>query len=110
MAVSKDFFEYIRYQFFDLDGMTTRSMFGGVGLFCDGKMFGVISNDVTYLKVNETNKEKYLLAGSSPLKPFPHKPTVLSYFEIPVDILEDLEELVEWAKEFLAIQKKMKLK
>ena len=95
MAVSKDFVEYILSQLFDFHGVVIRRMFGGVGLFCHGKMFRLIADDVAYLKVDETNKEKYVLAGSSPLKPFPHRPTVLSYYEIPVDILEDSGELVE---------------
>jgi len=37
-------------------------------------------------------------------KPFPKRPTIKSYFEIPPDVLENSEELIEWAEESLSIQ------
>lgn len=108
MAVTKDFLEYILDQFSAWGEVTARRMFGGAGLFREGKMFGLVADNVAYLKVDKTNKDKFLAAGSSPLKPFPNRPTILSYLEIPPDILEDPEELIEWAQESLSIQKKQK--
>ena len=81
-------------------------MFGGAGLYRDGLMFGLVANNAAYLKVDETNKEKFLKAGSEPLRPFPDRLTILSYFEIPPDVLEDRDELIIWAEESLSIQKK----
>ena len=104
MPVSNDFLEYVLDQFAEWGGVSGRKMFGGVGLYKQGKMFGLLANNVAYLKVDKTNKEKYLTAGSSPFKPSPHKPTTMSYFEIPPDILENPEELIKWAEESLLIQ------
>ncbi len=109
MAVSNDFLEYVLDQLSAWDEVTARRMFGGAGLFRDGKMFGLVSDDVAYLKVDETNRENFLAAGSLPFKPFPNRPTMLSFFEIPPDILESPEELIEWANESLAIQKKKQI-
>lgn len=100
MAVSEDFLEYILDQFSAWGEVTARRMFGGAGLYRDGKMFGLVADDVAYLKVDETNKDKFLAAGASPFNK--------SYFEIPPDILENPEELIEWANESLSIQKKRK--
>lgn len=108
MAVSNDFIEYILGQLSSWGEVTVRKMFGGAGLYLDGDIFGIVANDVAYLKVDETNRGKFLLAGSAPLKPFPNRPTVLSYFEIPPEILENPDELIEWAEESLFIQKKRK--
>ena len=108
MAVSNDFLEYVLDQFSAWSGVTVRKMFGGAGLYRDGKMFGLVADDVAYLKVDETNKDKFFVAGSSPFKPYPNKPTTMSYFEIPPDILENPEKLIEWAEESLSIQKKRK--
>ena len=108
MAVSNDFLEYILDQFSAWGEVTARKMFGGAGLYRDGKMFGLVADNVAYLKVDETNKDKFLVAGASPFKPYPNKPTTMSYFEIPPDILENPEELIEWAEESLSIQKKRK--
>jgi len=108
MAVSNDFIEYILDQFSEWDDVNVRRMFGGAGLFRDGKMFGLVADNVAYLKVDKTNRNKYLAAGSAPLKPFPNRATMLSFFEIPPDILESREELIGWAEESLSIQKKGK--
>lgn len=108
MSVSNSFLEYILDQLSEWGNVTIRRMFGGAGLYRDGKMFALVANDVVYLKVDETNRDKYISAGSSPLKPFPKRPTVLSYYEVPGEVLEDPEELLEWAEESLIIQKKSK--
>jgi DNA transformation protein len=106
MAVSNDFLEYIRDQLREWGQISVRRMFGGAGLYRDGKMFGLVADDVIYLKVDDTNREKYEAAGSGPLKPFKDQNTVLSFYEVPPDIFESPVELIEWADESLAIQKK----
>ena len=108
MAVSNDFLDYILDQFSAWGQVTARKMFGGAGLYREGKMFALIADNVAYLKVDATNKDKFEAAGSSPFKPYPNKPTVMSYYEIPPEILEAPEELIAWAEESLAIQKKLK--
>ena len=107
MAVSQNFLDYMLDQFSAWGDVSARRMFGGAGLFRDGKMFGLIADDVAYLKVDETNKAKFLAAGSLPFKLKSNSPT-MSFYEIPPDILENPEELIEWATESLAIQKKSK--
>ena len=108
MVVSNDFLEYVLDQFAEWGGVTVRKMFGGAGLYRDGKMFGLVSDNVAYLKVDETNRDKFIAAGSLPFKPFTNRPTMRSFYEIPPDIFESPEELIEWSEESLAIQKKGK--
>jgi DNA transformation protein len=108
MAVSDDYLEYVVDQLSTWGEVSVRKMFGGAGLYRDGKMFGLVAENVAYLKVDDTNRDKFLKAGSSPFKPYPDKPAMMSYFEIPPDILENPAELAEWAAESLSIQKKRK--
>jgi len=108
MPVSKGFLDYILDQLSKWDGVSARRMFGGAGLFRNGKMFGIVADDVIYFKVDDSNRDKYETEGSSPFKPFPNRPTIMSYYEIPGDILEDPEELIEWAQESWEIQKENK--
>ena len=108
MAVSNEFLEFITGQLEGWGDVTTRKMFGGAGLYRDGKMFALVSNDVAYLKVDESNKDKFVSAGSSPFQPYADKPVTMSYYEIPPDILENPGELIIWAEESLAIQKNKK--
>ena len=108
MPVSEEFLTYVLDQLSCWGGVSPRKMFGGVGLYCDGKMFGLIADDVAYLKVDDANREMFIQAGSAPFKPFPDKATVMSYYEVPPDVLEQPDELIEWAARSLAIQKKKK--
>ena len=110
MAVSNNFLEYIKDQLREWGPISVRKMFGGAGLYRDGKMFGLVADDVVYLKVDDTNLGNYEAAGSGPLRPFDDQKTMLSFYEVPADIFESPVELVEWADESLAIQKKGKWK
>jgi len=40
-----------------------------------------------------------------PLKPFATKKITVSYYEVPVEILENRERLADWAKKSLIISK-----
>ena len=106
MSVSVDFLEFILDQLSEWGDVTARKMFGGAGLYRDGKMFGLLANDVAYLKVDDSNRAEFEQVGSSPFKPYQNKATVMSYFEIPPDVLENPDELVRWSERSLAIQTK----
>lgn len=108
MPLSEEFLAYVLDQFSSWGSVTARKMFGGAGLYRDGKMFGLVADDIAYLKVDDSNREDFSLAGSSPFKPYPDKPATMSYFEIPLDVLEEPAELVKWAKRSLVIQKRKK--
>jgi len=103
MVVSENFMEYVLDQLSLLDGISTRKMFGGVAIYRYKKIFALVSDDTVYMKVDETTKAKYIDAGSTPLVPFPNRPIIKSYYELPVDILENVDELVEWVEESLLL-------
>lgn len=106
MPVSNDFIQYVLDQLSGLGEVQIKRMFGGAALYQGELAFGMITNDVVYLKVDETNRAKYLHEGSIPLKPFKSNSTVLSFYNVPPDVFEDAHEFVSWAKESLEIQKK----
>ena len=108
MAVSDDFMDFVLDQLSSWGDVRARRMFGGAGLYCEGKMFGLIADDVAYLKVDDSNREDFIKAGSSPFNPYPDKSTVMSYYEIPPEVLENSEELSQWAQRSLDIQAKKK--
>jgi len=112
MAVSDEFLDYVIDQLAGWGEVSARRMFGGAGLYCDGVMFGLIADDVAYLKVDDSNREDFVTAGSSAFNPFPEKAKtyVMSYYEIPADVLEDRELLGKWAENALAVARKKKKK
>jgi DNA transformation protein len=99
MAVSDEFLDYVIDQLAGWGEVSARRMFGGAGHYCDSVMFGLIADDVAYLKVDDSNREDFVKAGSSAFNPYPEKDksVVMSYYEIPADVLEDAELLCKWA-------------
>jgi len=98
MPVSPEYKDYILDQLSHVDDVSPRPMFGGLGLFKNGVMFGIVSSkDRFYLKVDEANVSDFEEAGSEPFRPHKDGKMMLSYYEVPVDILDDPEDLASWA-------------
>ena len=53
MASSIDFVQYIADQCSGAADITARKMFGDYGLYCDGKIVGLICDDRLYVKPTE---------------------------------------------------------
>ena len=99
MPVSQEYKEYIMDLLDPIDDVIPRPMFGGVGLFMDGLMFGIIShNDQFFFKVDDDNRRDFEDAGSGPFKPDAARSVTMSYYEVPVGVMEDQEKLALWAK------------
>ena len=56
MASSTDFVQYITDQCAKAGVITTKKMFGDYGIYCDGKIFGLICDDCFYLKPTEPGR------------------------------------------------------
>jgi len=106
MAVSQSFLEYILDQLSSMDGITTHRMFGGVGVYHYRKIFSLLVRDEAYLKVDNTNEQKFIDEGSKRLQPFKDKPMTVAYYEVPAHVLENADTLVEWAEESIALEQK----
>ena len=96
MAVSADFQAYVMEQLEPVRA-SARKMFGGVGLYCDGIFFGLIDDDVFFLKSDEQTREDFVSRGSVKWSPPGMAPT-FGYLSVPDDILEDPDELAVWAR------------
>jgi len=95
MAVSEEYLQLVLDQLSLFGEIETKRMFGGVGLFHQGLMFGKIGGDTFRLKVDEHNKKEYEERG---MKPFfaKNKKKGMPYWEVPIEIFEDKEALKEW--------------
>ena len=104
MTVSSDFLAYVLEQLAGLAGVSSRRMFGGVGLYCEELFFGLIDNDTLYLRVNDDNRADYTARGMSAFRPYADRPELsMSYYEAPADVLEDPAQLVSWARRSVAV-------
>ena len=101
--VTEPFRAFILDQLDELDDVTSRPMFGGVGLYCRGFFFGIIARDVLYLKVDDQNRPDYEAAGMPAFKPYADRPSALKYFAVPLEVLESSKELGQWARKAVAV-------
>ena len=100
MAVSAEFIEFITEQLERLGPVRTRRMFGGMGLYLDDMMFGVIFGEELYFKVDDRNRDDYEDEGMGPFtyEMSNGKTGSLNYYEVPERLYDDGDELVEWAR------------
>jgi len=96
------FHAFVLDQLEELGDMTSRAMFGGVGLYCRGLFFGIIARDRLYLRVDEQNRPDYEKAGMKPFKPYRNRPSTMKYYEVPLEVLESAPELTSWARKAVA--------
>ena len=80
-----------------LGGVAARRMFGGAGLFRDGLMFGLISDEVLYLKADAETVADFEAEG---LGPFTYGTksgdrVLTSYWRAPEHLLDDDDEIAE---------------
>jgi DNA transformation protein len=104
MVASDSFAEFLREQLAPLGRVTMRRMFGMTGVFCDGLMFGVVTEDTLYFRVDDHNRAAFKEAESFPPLSYEKKGRTidLSFWRAPERLLDEPDELITWAREALA--------
>ncbi|QFR38918.1 hypothetical protein A9Q91_01650 [Candidatus Gracilibacteria bacterium 28_42_T64] len=103
---------FIHDQLEDDPSFSYRSMFGGYGIYRYGKIFSILLGNQLYFKVGENNRQDYLDYGSEAFK-YKKKTGVvgvMSYYELPEDVMENRELLFEWIEKSLSVETKTKKK
>ena len=77
-------------------------MFGGYGLYQGPVFFGIIAESRLYFKTDAKSRRAYFDHGMQPFRPNP-KQASKTYYEVPVDVLEDSDQLARWAAEALRV-------
>lgn len=98
MPVSDEYMTYVLDQLASLGLVTARRMFGGAGVYLDQLCFAIIVDDTLFFKVGDANRSDYEDAGMEPFVPFEDKPYAMSYYEVPIDVLENKDRLRGWAQ------------
>jgi DNA transformation protein len=99
MSPKRDSFkDFVLDQLTDLHGLTCRAMFGGYGLYQKAKFFGIIHKGRLYFKVTIATASRYKAHGMKPFRPSA-KQTLKSFYEVPIDVIENAEALTQWATE-----------
>ena len=59
MVVSDGFAEFLREELAPLGHITMRRMFGKTGVFCDGLMFAMVTDNILYFRVDDGNRAAF---------------------------------------------------
>ncbi|MEP0985473.1 TfoX/Sxy family protein [Ekhidna sp.] len=79
-----------------IKGITSKKMFGGHGIFHEGKMFGMVDSKGSCLfKVDPELEKEYINQGAE-------KHGKMPYYTIPADIFNSTD-IVDWAKKSISI-------
>ncbi|MBB4638887.1 TfoX/Sxy family protein [Longimicrobium terrae] len=106
MAVSPDFREFVLEQMGRVAPVSGKSMFGGVGVRSEGVFFALISGGSVFLKVDDTNRPDYEAAGMGPFDPWGDGRMLMSYHELPAELLEDPDALRPWMQKALDVARR----
>ncbi|TMI99106.1 MAG: TfoX/Sxy family protein [Alphaproteobacteria bacterium] len=92
--------ESIRELFADFGPVDVRRMFGGSGIFVDGRMIALVARDVIYLKADAETIPAF---EAERLAPFSYatkggERKLTSYWRMPDRLYDDPEDLARWAR------------
>ena len=95
---------FVEDQLLALEGLRCRRMFGGCGLYGGELFFGIIADGRLYFKTDLRTRAAYRQYGMKPFRPSA-KQTLKTYYEVPMEILEDDAALLRWAEQALLCQR-----
>jgi|SRR2546423_6039522 DNA transformation protein len=104
MVASDSFAEFLRDELAPLGHITMRRMFGKTGVFCDSVMFGMVTENTLYFRVDDQNRVTFKEAEAFPPLNYAKKGSTidLSFWRVPERLFDEPDELVTWARAALA--------
>lgn len=108
MNVAPGFAQLLQETLAPLGRIAVRDMFGGAGVYCDGVMFAlVVDEESLYLKSDSSTRADFEAEGCGPfVYDGKGKPITMSYWRMPERLLDEPEEMVEWAGKALGIARR----
>ena|SRR5471032_2950053 len=109
MVASSSFAEFLRDQLAPLGHVTMRRMFGKTGVFCDGLMLGMVTDDILYFRVDDHNRVAFKEAESAPPLSYEKQGAAidLSFWRAPERLFDEPDEFVAWAALALAAARRV---
>jgi DNA transformation protein len=103
MPNSADFIAWVIELARPTASVVARAMFGGHGLYADGRIFAIVIDDMLYLKVDDGNRAEFAALGQEPFV-YTTKTgarTAMSYFRAPDEALENPGAMAHWLRSAL---------
>jgi DNA transformation protein and related proteins len=96
--------QFVEELFAPLGIISVRGMFSGGGIYCDGLMFGLIADNMIYLKADARTRGAFEAEGTGPfIYQGRKKPIAMSYWRLPDRLLDDPDEALAWGRRALEV-------
>ncbi len=103
MRVKSELASYVEEQLGFLGRISTKSIFGGIGIFVDERLLGIVMDDKLYLHTDASNLGVYQERGMPQFKPYPNAfDLTTDHHQVPAAIVEDAAQLKHWGEQALA--------
>jgi len=112
MVASDAFAEFLCEQLAPLGRVTMRRMFGKTGVFCGGVMLGMVTENMLYFRVDEQSRATFKEAEAFPPLNYAKKGSTidLAFWRVPERLMDEPDELVDWARAALAAARRVAAK
>ena len=98
------FKEFVLDQLSALPELRARAMFGAHGLYSGGRFFGILDEGRLFFKTDTQSQADYTARGMGPFTyESKGKLMTMAYYEVPPDVLEQPQELAEWARKAIGV-------
>ena len=112
MVASDSFADFLREQLAPLGRITMRRMFGKTGVFCNGLMLGMVTDDTLYFRVDDQNRAVFREAEAAPPLNYRKQGRMidLAFWRVPERLFDEPDEFVTWARAALAAARRVAAK
>jgi DNA transformation protein and related proteins len=112
MTASASFAAFVCEQLAPLGRITLRRMFGKHGVFCDGVMLGMVTDNTLYVRVDDRNRATFKEAEAYPPLNYAKKGEMidLAFWRVPDRLMDESDELVDWGRAALAAARRVAAK
>ena len=102
MRVKSSLASYVAEQLAPLGRISSRAIFGGVGVFIDERLLGIVMGEKLYLHTDKSNLDDYVARGMQQFKPYPNAfDLTTDHHEVPQEVINDAEQLKLWGERAL---------
>lgn len=99
LKLSGDYLDYVIELLGPFGTVSARPMFGGHGIYLDGRMFALVSDDMLYLKSDAMNRVEFEQAGCEIFSySRKGKRATLGFYRPPEEAMESAELMLPWAR------------
>lgn len=76
-------------------------MFGGIGLYCGARLFGIVYRGEVYMRADDRMRRSLARGGTGPFRPYRGR-IVNAFWGLPSALYSDKRRLRAWARRAIA--------